>query len=62
MNTFQTDLLDDATTTGSIVATATTVTFTGRRPRSSKGTSVNATIVILFRGTVLPTSVTIADS
>jgi hypothetical protein len=61
-NTFEANFLEDLTTTGSTAVTDTTVTITGRRPRSSTGTSTNSLIKVIFRGTVLPTSVTIANS
>ena len=61
-NTFEANLLEDRTTTGTIAVTDTTVTITGRRPRSTTGTAVNSNIRVIFRGTVLPTSVTIANS
>ena len=61
-NTYITSLLEDLTSTGSVADTDTTVTITGRRPRSNTGTSVNSAIQVIFRGTVLPTSVTIANS
>jgi hypothetical protein len=61
-NTYVTSLLEDLTSTGSVAVTDTTVTITGRRPRSNTGTGVNSAIQVIFRGTVLPTSVTIANS
>jgi hypothetical protein len=61
-NTYETSLLEDLTSTGSVSDTDTTVTITGRRPRSDTGTGVDSAIKVVFRGEVLPTSVTIADS
>lgn len=59
---YQVSELDDLTSTGSYAQTNTTVTLTGRRPRSNTGTSVNSTIRVILRSQVAPTSVTIGDS
>ena len=61
-NTHIVSIIDDLTSTGSTSVTDTTVTFTGRRPRSSTGTSVNSIIQVIYRGIQTPTDVTIANS
>ena len=61
-NLYNHNILDDLTSTGSIAQTNTSVTFTGRRPRSNTGTSINSTIRVIYRGLLVPTSVTIANS
>jgi len=61
-NLYRTNMLENLTSTGSIAQTNTSITFTGRRPRSNIGTAINSIIKIICRSQLAPTSVTISDS